>query len=300
MSLDRFFYHPNRCDYGSPADLGLTFETVVIPSTGGVRLHGWFFPARPPVAGTILHLHGNAGNVSGHFQHVAWLPADHWSVLCFDYRGYGRSTGRVTRAGTLEDARAALDFLLARGDVDPDRVAVFGQSLGGAVGIVLAAERQEVRGIIADGAFDSYRRIAGHHILRNPLLLALAWWAPWFIGRDFDPIDHVARIAPRRILIMHGTADEIVPVSMARRLHAAAGEPRELWLVEHANHYEAMQERFDKARPRLLAFLQRCIADPHGRPPGADVAAAGLHRRAGDAAGACSGKRASSPGRQSR
>ncbi len=264
MGLDRFFYHPNRCDYGSPADLGLSFETVAIRSTAGVRLHGWFFPARrPPAAGTILHLHGNAGNVTGHFQHVAWLPADHWNVLCFDYRGYGRSTGRVTRAGTLDDACAALDFLLARSDVDPARVAAFGQSLGGAVGIVLAARRSEIRGLVVDGAFDSYRRVARYHILRSPLLLPLAWWVPWFISRRFDPIDHVARIAPRGILIMHGTADEIVPVSMARRLYAAAGEPRELWLVERANHYEAMQDRFDEARPRLLAFLERCMSDPH-------------------------------------
>src|SRR5690606_7752336 len=110
----------------------------------------------------------------------------------FDYRGYGRSEGTVTRAGTVQDATAALDFLLRHEPVDPTRIVAFGQSLGGALGIVLAAERTEITGLAVDGAFDSYRRIASWHVRRNPLLLCVGWWVPRLLMSDtYNPIDYV-------------------------------------------------------------------------------------------------------------
>jgi fermentation-respiration switch protein FrsA (DUF1100 family) len=257
---DLFFYHPTSALYDSPADHGLRVEEVLFDADDGVTLHGWFFPACGPARGTVLHLHGNAGNVTGHFGYVGWLSEQGWNVLCFDYRGYGQSQGRVTRSGTILDAHAALDYLLTRGDVDLSAIVVFGQSLGGAVGIVMAADRQEVCGVAVDGAFDSYRGIARWHVRRNLLLRVTAWWAPgWLIRDELDPIDVVSRIAPRPLLIMHGTADRIVDPAMAQRLYDAAGEPKELWLVDGADHYEAIDRRPDQTRPRLLAFHDRCV-----------------------------------------
>ncbi len=267
---DRLFYHPTRKQYDSPADHQLQHEPVEFQARDGIRLHGWFFPAVGKAQGTVLHLHGNAGNITGHFQQVSWLPAEGWNVLCFDYRGYGRSQGRVSRAGTVADAHAALDYLLVRPGVDPQGIVVFGQSLGGAVGVVLAAERAEIRGLAIDGAFDDYRGIVAWHIRHNPLLLVLAWWLPsMLIRRGLDPIDVVAQISPRPLLILQGTADRIVPAHMARQLHAAAGEPKELWLIEEADHYQALQERPEEVRPRLLAFFERCLADTRDAVPSA-------------------------------
>ncbi|HOA73346.1 MAG TPA: alpha/beta hydrolase [Phycisphaerae bacterium] len=265
---DGFFYYPNRHVYGKPEQMGLAYERVTFAAKDGPRLDGWFFPAAAnadesppgPAKGTVLHLHGNAGNMSGHFQHVAWLPAAGWNVLCFDYRGYGRSEGTVTREGTLRDAHAALDYLLARPDVDDHSIVAFGQSLGGAIGIVLAAERQEIRALATDGAFDSYRRIASCHIHRNPLLLCIAWWVPSVLmSNGHDPINAIGRIAPRPVLIIHGTADNIVPVEMAERLFHAAGEPRDLWLVDGADHYAPLREHGDEGRARLLAFFEKAV-----------------------------------------
>ena len=257
---DRFFYYPDAVEYDSPATHQLVYESVWFQAADGPGLHGWFFPAAGQAHGTVLHLHGNAGNITGHFQHVAWLPAAGWNLLCFDYRGYGQSQGTVTRAGTIADAHAALDYLLARPDVDSGRIVAFGQSLGGAVGIVLAAERTELRGLATDGAFDSYRRIVSWHIRRNPFLLALAWWVPKLTMRDgYDPIDYVARIAPRPVFIMHGTADAVVPAASSQRLYQAAGEPKEIWLIEGVEHYQAMEDMADQVRPRLLAFFARCV-----------------------------------------
>lgn len=261
MSIcDGFFYYPNRQLYGSPEEIGLDYEPASFTASDGVRLDGWFFPASGEAKGTVLHLHGNAGNMTGHFQHVAWLPAAGWNVLCFDYRGYGRSAGKVSREGTIRDAHAALDYLVGRSDVNARRIVAFGQSLGGAIGIVLTADRPEVHGLAIDGAFDSYRRIAAWHIRHNPLLLCVAWWVPRLLmSNGHDPIDCIARVAPRPLLILHGMADAIAPVNMARRLFAAAAEPKELWLVDGADHYDALREHADEAQLRLLAFFDRCV-----------------------------------------
>ena len=261
MSLfDRCFYYPNRVRYDSPSRLGLAHETVAFQSDGGPRLSGWFFPAVGEARGTVLHLHGNAGNMTGHFLHVAWLPGQGWNVLCFDYRGYGDSEGTVTREGTIADAHAALDYLLSRDDVDHTRIVAFGQSLGGAIGIVLAATRPEVKGLAVDGAFDSYRRIAAWHIRHNPLLLAVGWWVPSLaMSDDHTPIDHVGQIAPRPLFVMHGDNDHVVDPRMARRLYDAANEPKSIWMVEGADHYGALQEHEDEAQSRLIQFFASAI-----------------------------------------
>lgn len=260
LGCDGLFYYPNRHEYARPK-APLSFEEVTFASSEGVRLHGWFFPACGRARGTVLHLHGNAGNLTGHFQHVSWLPQAGWNVLVFDYRGYGRSSGRMSRAGSIADAHAALDYLLARGDAVAGPIVAFGQSLGGAIGIVLAAERPEIAALAVDGAFDSYRRIASWHIRRNPLLLVSVWWLPGLLMSDtYNPIDSVARIAPRPLLIMHGQADQVVDPAMARRLYEAAGQPKELWLIPEADHYGAMQDHPDEAKARLLRFFATAAA----------------------------------------
>jgi uncharacterized protein len=259
FGCDGFFYHPTRTVYESPDLAALACEDVTFPARDGVSLHGWFFQAREQALGTVLHLHGNAGNVTGHFVHVAWLTDFGFNVMCFDYRGYGRSAGRISRAGSLADAHGALDYLRSRPDLDPDRILVLGQSLGGTIGIVLTAQRREIKGIVTDGAFDHYRQIASHHIRHSPLLWLLAWWVPRLMSDTDNPIDCVDRISPRPILIMHGTADRVVPVAMARNLYDRAREPKELWLIDNVDHYQALDERADEVRPRVAAFFRKCL-----------------------------------------
>ncbi|MCL2330312.1 MAG: alpha/beta hydrolase [Phycisphaerae bacterium] len=263
---DGFFYYPNNHSYGSPEKLGLQYEHVVIPTRDGLQLLGWFFPACTNQSncrqahGTVLHLHGNAGNMSGHFQHVAWLAAAGWNVLCFDYRGYGSSRASVTRAGTIIDAHAALDYLLQRRDVDTQRIVALGQSLGGAIGIVLTADRPEIRGLATDGTFDRYRSIASWHIRQNPWLMPVAWWVPnVLMSRDYDPVDSIGRISPRPLLIIHGTDDEIVPVRMAHSLYGAAHEPKQLWLVDGADHYDPLRADNNGGRTKLIGFFADCV-----------------------------------------
>jgi hypothetical protein len=263
-NLDHVFYYPTQLVYAAPEDYGLTYECIRFASTGNAsanELHGWFFPAQGPATGTVVHCHGNAGNITGHFEQVHWLPSAGWNLFCFDYRGYGQSAGRPTRAGTIIDAHAAIDYVKSRDDVDVERVVVLGTSLGGAVAPVVLAERDDVRGLVVDSAFSSYRQevrwVCKHR------------WYTWgvaglvarrLISAGLDPVDAIGRVAPCPVLIIQGTADRIVDPSMAKQLFDAAAEPKELWLIDGLGHTEAFDELPDQARPRVLRFFEKCIS----------------------------------------
>lgn len=258
-AADVFFYHPSRDVYALPSEFGLSYKSVFFESDGH-RLHGWFLPARGTPRGTVVHCHGNAGNITGHFPYVAWMPAFGWNVLCFDYRGFGRSGGRTTRGGTVADCHAAIDYIRSRGDVDASRVALFGQSLGGAVAIVAAADRDDLVGVAVEGSFASYRREADFVCKQSWLLWGAApLVSHLLVSPGYDAIDHVARIAPTPTFFIAGTADAICDYRQTIDLHAAAGEPKALWLIEDGRHTAALTETDGEGQNRLHAFFSSCL-----------------------------------------
>jgi len=260
----QLFLYPGHMQVLHPEKLGLRYEDVWLTAPDGARLHGWHLRAPGTPRGTILHLHGNAENISTFIAAVHWLPAAGYDVRMVDYRGYGRSEGVATIDSVHEDARLALRDLLGR----PGPLFVFGQSLGGAAAIHAVAHepaRARLSGVIAEGAFSSYKRIAREKM--NQLWLTWPFQYPfsWLLFSDrYAAVDVVGRIAPVPLLIVHGEADEVVPPEHGRRLYAAAREPRELWLVPETGHVAA----FTKAenRERLLAFLARHAQAPASAP----------------------------------
>ncbi|MFQ5491670.1 MAG: alpha/beta hydrolase, partial [Phycisphaerae bacterium] len=235
----------------------------------GLRLHGWFLPAAGPVRGTLVHCHGNAGNITGHYRFVAWLPERGWNVLVFDYRGFGESPGRPSREGAVADVHAAVDYARARPDVDANRVVLFGQSLGGSVAIVAAAERDDLAGLAVEGAFASYQEEA-RFVCRQ------RWWlwgvsglvSRWFVADGADPIYAVGRVPAVPKLFICGTADRIVDCQQTVVLHDEAGEPKELWMLEDEGHTTALiddepEESGMTGRARFVRFLDSTV-NPQG------------------------------------
>jgi len=262
---DRVFYYPDARVRGTPDEYDLAYQDVFFTTSDGVRLHGWYFPADMTIGnraakplGTVLHLHGNAANITGHYEFVRWLPDAGYNLLAFDYRGYGRSGGTITRAGSILDAEAALAYLREHSDVDPDRIFVIGQSLGGAVATVMAARQKgKIQALVIDGAFARYRDIARHHVMHQPLTCAVGWWYPFLLDRQCDPIDHVAEISPTPMLFIHGERDRVVPARMGRELYEKAKEPKELWIVPGMDHYEVWEDRAEELHGRILEFFKR-------------------------------------------
>lgn len=250
---DSMFYRPNHYAYREPESVGA--RDVSFSAADGTRLHGWWIEVPDGVEprGTVVFCHGNSQNLTAHVPEVAWLPQRGYRLLLFDYRGYGRSEGETTRAGTVTDALAAIDLAL---EIDPDRTLVYGHSLGGAIGLVAAARRPRVRGIVAEATFTSYRAVGASTV--GSLLGWLAWLV---VSSGNDPVDFLDHLPPRPLLVIHGDHDPIVPFELGERLFEKAAEPKAFYQVEGGRHGSPWHRQGAEFEGRLLTFFERALID---------------------------------------
>lgn len=259
--VNRLFYYPTA-EQNTLNRPTTPFEEVRFPSSDGTQLFGWFVPAAGEAKGTVLHFHGNAQNLTDHFAFVSWLPKEGYNVMAFDYRGYGLSEGKPERAGIYRDCLAAATYLRARPDINPDRVLLFGQSLGGANAINLAGRHPELdfRAVITDSAFSSYRGIIRDKGKLIPVVRYLRWPLSFVVvSNRYAPDKVVDRIAPTPLLILHGTKDNVVDYRHGERLYQKAREPKELWSIEGGGHTDAIFRPDPPYRKRLLAIFEQAL-----------------------------------------
>jgi fermentation-respiration switch protein FrsA (DUF1100 family) len=257
-SPQRYFFYPNRTLYADPDRMGLSTQSVQFPSLNGKQLYALLIPTSEKPKGTIVHFHGNFGNVSNHFPLALFLTHQGFDVLSLDYQGYGVSEGHPTIKNVVEDGIAAVRYAQAHLRDPKTGVCVFGQSLGGAVGIVVTAQEPEVKGAVIEAAFSGYRamgrEVAGRHILTWPLMILTP-----FISRTYDPGPFISQIAPRPLLLIHGDADTVVPVKMSRLLFDAAREPKELWIVPGAEHLGVKHTAGSVYETKVAEFFEKAI-----------------------------------------
>lgn len=260
--VGKMFYYPDGTVYDTPARHGLRYEEVSFRSKDGTMLSGWYIPAVDTPRGTVIHFHGNAQNMTAHFAFVSWLPTEGFNLFVFDYRGYGRSEGKPDREGLFEDSVAALEYVASRKDVDRSRLLVFGQSLGGANAIAAVGETRfpGIRAVAVESAFSSYRGIVREKLGQMPVLsLFKGPLSHLLVDDDHSPEKVVANIAPVPLLLIHGTADPVVPYSHGERLFALAREPKQLWTMEGSGHTAAFAEPTSPYREKLVRFFNGAI-----------------------------------------
>jgi fermentation-respiration switch protein FrsA (DUF1100 family) len=227
-------------------------EDVAFVTEDGIRLRGWFVPARDASA-AVLVFNGNAGNRSDRAPLAARLSREGLAVLLFDYRGYGGNPGTPTETGLLRDARAARAYLATR--VDGTRIAYFGESLGAAVAVALAVERAPLA-LILRSPFTSVAEIGAHHYPYLPVHERL-------LQDTYRSIGQIGEIAAP-LLVIAGERDEIVPAAFSRRLYDAAARPIRYVIVPGADHNDP--DLF--AGPTVVAETVRMIREAGGaRPP---------------------------------
>ena len=239
-----FLPHLGRELVATPSDIGLDWQPVELTAEDGLRLDAWWLPVENPRA-SLLFLHGNAGNISHRLESLAQLNELGLAVLILDYRGYGRSEGRPSEAGTALDADAGWRWLKEESGQDPQRLVIFGRSLGSAVAAELA-RRTDPAALILESPFRSVPDL-GQKLY------------PWLPVRPLARLQYptVEYVTQRQmpLLVIHSETDEIIPFSEGQAVYEAARSPKEL-LVIQGGHNTGFLESQATYLPAIDEFLK--------------------------------------------
>lgn len=206
----------DRADWNPAGD----HEDVRFASADGTRLHGWFYD-RPGARYALLYCHGNGNMIADNHELMTHLRDRLGAaVFSFDYRGYGKSEGRPSERGLIDDGVAAADWLAARTGRPADELVVIGRSLGGGVAAGIAAERG-AGALVLQNTFSRITDVAAGRFPWLPVRLLMR--------NRFDSIDRLARY-DGPLLMSHGTRDEVVPYQLGRRLFDASPSPVKTWI----------------------------------------------------------------------
>eukprot|EP00759_Apiculatamorpha_spiralis_P015489 PhF_6_TR2220/c0_g1_i1/m.3707 len=262
-------------------DLGLEYEDVVITTHDNWKLSGWYVPAAAnstsKTTGVVL-VHGGGRDRRAFLRHVKMLNEEGFEVILFDFREHGMSegTGKGFAYGMREryDVAAAARYLRARCNLKT--LVVMGTSVGGSASIMAAAIEPTIDVVIAENPITTvgylqhqhiYNILGGyfkHSVVSLVLFEVFRWLArKWinirvgnFPGKKCQAAHVISTLAPRPVLLMHGTADEVVPVEHSEILFSKANEPKELWLAPDAFHcglYDMFPSEF---RKRVITFIR--------------------------------------------
>jgi uncharacterized protein len=247
-------YYPARVLDAKPGQLGRPFEEVFIPVENGEQVHAWYFPAHSGQAQAsvpvVLVCHGNAGNISHRLDLARMLLEAGGSVLLFDYRGYGLSTGRPGEEGTYRDAQAAWRWLSQKGFAGANIVA-YGESLGGGVAAELAV-REPLGGLILQSTFTSIPDLGAE---------LFPWLPVRLVGSvKYDTLHKLPRLKIP-ILILHSRQDKLIGFRHAERNFAAANPPKYICEID-GDHNDALYA----SRPKFLAAIRDFLRSLSGAP----------------------------------
>jgi alpha-beta hydrolase superfamily lysophospholipase len=247
------YYTPSAFVKRTPREAGMAFDNIALVTDDGVNIQGWFVPAQPPeqapatnsTTPTLLFFHGRTGNLGDCLEKIHFFHDMGLDVFGIDYHGYGKSGGAPSERALTSDALTAYFYLTEKRGVKPEQIYIYGEDLGAAVGIDLAA-RVTAAGLITEGANasiieqieDDWPLIPWQYLLRN----------------QFDSLTRI-RDVHIPVLIIHSAEDELVPFNSSRRLCALAHEPKELVEI-HGTHGGAYIKSFDVYYDKIERFVR--------------------------------------------
>lgn len=239
----RSLYFPMKDIEFVPSDAGLNYEDVYLDTSDGVKLNAWLIPAADSKY-TLLFCHGNAGNISHRIEKTLILNKLRLDVFIFDYRGYGKSSGRPSEQGLYKDVQAAYNYLVSKRKVLPEHIILYGESLGGAAAIDLAS-KNDVKAVITECTFSST-----HDVARA----VYPFLPTFFLSSKFDSASRIKGIAVPK-LIIHSQNDEIIPFKQSVKLFDASPEPKK-HLVLKGSHNTCFLDSKDLYVSGIREFLE--------------------------------------------
>ncbi|GAB4484917.1 MAG: alpha/beta hydrolase [Anaerolineales bacterium] len=257
--------HPARVSINrAPADLGLPYEDIQLTTSDGLTLTAWYIPPRNGVV--VICAHGLGGNRAQFLAEAIFLHQNKYGVLLLDLRNHGESEGNVTTLGLYEtkDVAAAVEYIGQREQANT-AIAAFGHSMGAATVLMAAAQLPEIDAVIAVSPFTSVEDNVSEG-MRTLTGLDPRFFAPLvlFFGQReagvaisaVRPVNVIARISPRPVLLIHGAKDETIPVRNSYALYEAARDPKELVVYEGVGHGGFVFQEPKQYPQTVLNFLE--------------------------------------------
>ncbi|MBT7616819.1 MAG: alpha/beta hydrolase [Calditrichaeota bacterium] len=211
----KLIFFPEKQMSQTPENIGLVYESLMLPSSNGVKIHGWFVPSENAKA-TIIFCHGNAGNISHRMDSIRMFNEMGLSVFIFDYQGYGKSEGKPTEKGTYQDAQAAWDYLVKDRKTNPEEIIIFGRSLGGAIAAWLAKENT-AGALIVESTFTSIAAVGQRMYPIIPVKL--------ISSIKYNTMKHLKQVRVP-VLVVHSPDDELISFKYGQQLFDSANEPK--------------------------------------------------------------------------
>lgn len=235
---DSMIFMPQAASYQDNKDI------LKLPVSKTEKISARYLP-NPQAKYTILYSHGNASDLGDMRPTLDRLRQWGFSVFAYDYRGYGTSDGSPSENNAYQDADAAYSYLTKELKIPPQQIIIYGQSLGGGAATELAA-KYPVAGLILESTFTSAFRV----VVPIPIL-------------PFDKFTNRDKLRKVRcpVLVMHGEADDIIPIQHGQRLYASAPEPKQSLWIPGAGHNDFMEVAGDRQQKALSSFEQ--LIDKH-------------------------------------
>ena len=257
-------YHPGKANYLPPERLRLNYEEFYLGGVDQNSIHAWLFPVSSGKAtATIVQFHGNAENMSSHYISLIWLAKYNFELFTFDYRGYGRSDGKVDTAKIIADSKLVLKFLQSRNQKKETPIILWGQSLGGILAARALGEmkkRSFIRGIVIEASFASYRSIG--QSAGGRVCFPLGYLAYLILSDSYSIQEMLPTFSPIRTIVIHGNADPVVPYEKGREIFALAKEPKDFLEIDKGGHLNWHHlKNYAPQRKQLLKILQDTLKE---------------------------------------
>jgi esterase/lipase len=257
----------------TPADFGMPYEEVTTTTEDGLTLAGWYIPSENNAA--ILAMHGYKNDREDPLREAMILHRHGYGVLIGSLRTHDVNPGKLITFGLQEmrDFEVWYQFLLTREDVDPQKIGIYGKSMGGALSIKYATQNRKIKAVIADSAFARMHNTVEKAIvsllgekfrLMTPFIV---FWAERIAGiraTEINAMEWISRLCGRPVMLFQGGEDELIPVNSGRRLYDAACEPKTLWYVPQASHTICDQMELEKdCEMRIVSFFDEYVLRTH-------------------------------------
>lgn len=243
---NRLLYHPTHNDDWAAPPASFNFSDVFLPLGDGTQIHVWWCPIPnwTPEQGALIYFHGNQGNLSHRLPEIIDFQKNlRQAVLILDYPGYGKSEGNPNETGCYRAGDASYEWLMDKQGLDPNNIILFGGSLGGGVAVDLAS-RKPHRALVLISTFTSIPEVAQKIYFFAPVR--------YLARNQFDNLGKIAK-CNRPLFMAHGTADTLIPISLAQRLFDQATNPKTFFPIVGGTHNEVFSRAAFAALDDFLA-----------------------------------------------